>query len=405
MMRRRRLLAAALGLPLSAWALGAPKDPLPADDGVIAALLRADPGPVPQVWSALEEFEPQILWTRIERRPGRRPRLLHRSFGLDPKRWFAAASLVKLPIAIVTLERTNEIGLGTRWHDLRMEVRGAPQCIASELEREAEVSLEESLRRLLVISENPPYNRLYEWLGQAWLHRRLHELGYPHARLVSRLMSCSPDENRYTGEVRILDRRGRVLHRQAARRHARILRFPHGPVRVGSAWSADGILRPGPSDLSRANFLPLWDVHRMLITLVLPETVAPRQRFRLTAEQRAFLLDTMTMVPRMSPRPRFDEADYPDNYCKFLIVGDRPGRMPEDLSITNRIGEAFGYLSDVAYVHDRASGAEFFLSATVHVNADRVLNDGRYEYDTIGHPALGHLGRVILAAERAARGA
>jgi hypothetical protein len=37
------------------------------------------------------------------------------------------------------------------------------------------------------------------------------------------------------------------------------------------------------------------------------------------------------------------------------------------------------------------------LSATLYVNADGVLNDDRYEYDTIGYPFLAELGRRVLA--------
>ena len=46
----------------------------------------------------------------------------------------------------------------------------------------------------------------------------------------------------------------------------------------------------------------------------------------------------------------------------------------------NKVGRPFGYLADCAYISDAARGAEFFLSASLFVNADDVLGDGRYEY-------------------------
>jgi hypothetical protein len=54
----------------------------------------------------------------------------------------------------------------------------------------------------------------------------------------------------------------------------------------------------------------------------------------------------------------------------------------------------------VAYVQDARSGAEFLLGACIHVNADGIYNDDRYEYDEIGLPFLAALGRAVLAVER-----
>jgi hypothetical protein len=40
------------------------------------------------------------------------------------------------------------------------------------------------------------------------------------------------------------------------------------------------------------------------------------------------------------------------------------------------------------------------LSANLYANADGVLNDDRYEYDTVSRPFLAALGRAALAAEK-----
>ena len=48
---------------------------------------------------------------------------------------------------------------------------------------------------------------------------------------------------------------------------------------------------------------------------------------------------------------------------------------------------------------DSARGVEFLLSAVVYVNANGVLNDDQYEYDTIGFPFLRESGRHVYEAE------
>lgn len=60
------------------------------------------------------------------------------------------------------------------------------------------------------------------------------------------------------------------------------------------------------------------------------------------------------------------------------------------------MGRSFGTLADCAYISDAPRGAEFFLSASLYVNADDVLGDGRYEYAGIGWPFLAALGRAAL---------
>ncbi|MEL6716818.1 MAG: hypothetical protein AAFP86_23780, partial [Planctomycetota bacterium] len=47
----------------------------------------------------------------------------------------------------------------------------------------------------------------------------------------------------------------------------------------------------------------------------------------------------------------------------------------------NKVGWAYGYLTDAAYIHDAETGAEFILVGTIHVNKNRIFNDGVYEYE------------------------
>ena len=51
-----------------------------------------------------------------------------------------------------------------------------------------------------------------------------------------------------------------------------------------------------------------------------------------------------------------------------------------------------GCLSDVAYFADSTRHNEFLLSAVLYTNKDGVINDGAYEYTTIGLPFLARLG-------------
>ena len=70
-------------------------------------------------------------------------------------------------------------------------------------------------------------------------------------------------------------------------------------------------------------------------------------------------------------------------------------RKPESLTLIGKVGEAYGYLTDVEYITDASSDWECYLSANIYVNADGIFNDDKYEYENIGYPFLAALGRAV----------
>ena len=59
------------------------------------------------------------------------------------------------------------------------------------------------------------------------------------------------------------------------------------------------------------------------------------------------------------------------------------------------MGWAYGFLTDVSYVIDVKNNIEFMLAATIYVNQDEILNDDKYEYETIGLPLLHEVGNLV----------
>jgi hypothetical protein len=67
--------------------------------------------------------------------------------------------------------------------------------------------------------------------------------------------------------------------------------------------------------------------------------------------------------------------------------------------IFNKEGDAYGFLTDVAYIVDFDKKIEFMLSATIFCDTDGVINDDKTEYDTIGYPFMKALGQAIYQYE------
>ncbi len=362
----------------------------------LAAMRAATGAHLEEPWRAAR-FELQVLYTRIDRRPGAAPLLTHFRHGVMPERWFAPASLVKLPVAALALERVAELAARGIDRDTPFVLRGPPRCAQSAAAESASVT--RAIRRMFVVSENDPYNRLYELLGQDRIHTRLEAIGCPLSRIVSRIAPCSPADNRSTGVVEFIDPEGRTRARIDAATTPAARRFPHGRALKGRAWVERGNTIPGPHDFSTSNFIPLDEAHRMLIALVLPAAVAPEQRFRLDAPAHDYLRQCMGMLPAECADPVYDARDFPASYSKYLLGGSGLSALPAGVRSFNKVGRSYGTLADCAYISDTARGAEFFLSASIYVNEDDVLNDGKYEYRETGWPFLAALGRAALEVD------
>src|SRR5678815_2494230 len=67
--------------------------------------------------------------------------------------------------------------------------------------------------------------------------------------------------------------------------------------------------------------------------------------------------------------------------------------------VFNKVGWAYGFLTDISYVADFKNDIEFMLTATMYVNSDGILNDDKYDYDSVGYPFLYQLGQTIYRYE------
>ena len=94
--------------------------------------------------------------------------------------------------------------------------------------------------------------------------------------------------------------------------------------------------------------------------------------------------------------PVYDPDEYPDDYVKFLLSGLERVLPRERFRIYNKIGQAYGFTTENAWVVDPDSGRGFFLAATLYTNADGVLNDDVYEYETVAQPFLADLAEASV---------
>jgi hypothetical protein len=140
-------------------------------------------------------------------------------------------------------------------------------------------------------------------------------------------------------------------------------------------------------------------MEKMLRAVIFPEAVPPANRFNLSDEDYRFVWHYMGIFPRECDYPKYDSTYY-DGYVKFFLFGDSKAQQDGSVRVFNKVGEAYGTLTDVAYIVDFEHDVEFILAATILCNSDGIFNDDRYDYDRVGFPFLAKLGREVLQYEQ-----
>ena len=167
-------------------------------------------------------------------------------------------------------------------------------------------------------------------------------------------------------------------------------------IKKGKGFYAGDSLYHEPFDFGLKNYYPINTQHELLKRIIFPEQFLEQERFNLSAEQHEFLLNAMHTLPKNAG---YDGEEYYDSYGKFLIYGDTTEPIPDYIKIYNKVGYAYGTLTDCAYIKDTKNDIDFLVTATILVNNDGVFNDDQYEYDEIGIPFLAQLGRELYQLE------
>ena len=353
------------------------------EDPLKRVLASEDPH-IARVMADPEKYEVQVRYTRIQR-SGDSVSFADYDYRVDPHRYYYPASTVKFPIAVAALERLNELDSLDR--STRYYIEGDS----------VENSFAEDIVKVFAVSDNHANNRLFEFLGQDEINQRIRSKQAGPIRISHRL-GFHRDELPTRPLVLYLNDTLTTLSTPSVNTPLESLDL--SGIRKGVGYLEADSLVSGPFDFGLKNYLPLTTLHELMKRVIFPDRFPKDQQFHLSADQRAFLLDAMQILPREAG---YDEVMYPDGYCKFFLYGDTEQRIPDHLEIYNKVGFAFGTLTDCAYITDRASGVEFLLTATILVNENGIFNDDLYEYDEVGIPFLAALGRQVYEYEKEQR--
>ena len=349
-----------------------------------------------------DTFHYQLIYTKIDRDKNNQPHFTNYCYRVNRNEYFNPASMVKLPTALLALEKINTLN--------RYGInKNTTMLTDSAFSRQTKVKYDSSaadllpsvahyVKKIFLVSDNDAYNRLYEFVGQRQLNERLWQMGYTGTRITRRFVTMNEDENRHTNPIRFMQGDS-LLYLQLPAYNPDPFDF-HKKIGVGRAhYNRQDSLINAPMDFTTHNNFPLEDMQQVLQAAMFPNAVPAQKRFNLQPDDYAFLHRYMSELPGESDFPHYDTTEFFDSYTKFFMFKAWKSKIPPYVRVFNKTGWSYGFLTDVAYIVDFNSKIEFMVSGNIYVNSDGVLNDDKYEYEETGYPFFKEIGNIIYQYE------
>ncbi|MEM1259331.1 MAG: serine hydrolase [Bacteroidota bacterium] len=353
----------------------------PSFDNALDAALASSNEKIRRVMDGLEQHQVQIRFTQIDRE-GDSLVFTDYDFQVNSDNYFYPASTVKFPAAVTALEKLNE--LDSLHRDVTFYIEGDS----------VETTFARAIEEIFAVSDNDANNRLVEFLGFDDLNQRIGNKGTVPIRISHRLSTSNADDVTTKPLVIYKNDSSTVVSQPVVSSPPAKLTLKN--IKKGKGFYVGDSLYNEPFDFGLKNYYPVTAQHEVLKRVLFPKIFDQDERFTLSEDQHDFLLESMSALPYQAG---YDRLEYYDGYVKFFMFGDSKEPIPEHIKIYNKVGYAYGTLTDCAYIKDIKNNVDFMITATILVNKDGIFNDDNYEYDEIGIPFLAQLGREIYAYE------
>lgn len=368
-------------------------------------IMASDLPKIKAITDNLNKHEVQVIYTQIERDETGSPSFKTFDFQRDDFRYFYPASTAKLPVAVLAIQKVRqmqhdgiEISLDSRFEVF--DPKSGEVIIDKDSTAESGYpSIRHMIKKIFLVSDNDAYNYLFDFLGRDYVNNYLSVYGMEPSHLNHKFLYGA--DNKHTWEFKFYNEQNELVYEQARltstiERHRMPLK---GMIKGVGYTDNEGTLYNEPFNFSEKNYFSLTSLNKILIGVLFPKTLPLDQRFKINNEDHEFLQYWMSRNTFESEYPNYKTEGYYESYVKFLMFGDDKNPMPDNIRIYNKVGDAYGTLTDVAYIVDSENDIEFMLAATVHLNENQIFNDGVYEYDSLGFPFMAELGRQVYNYE------
>ena len=341
------------------------------------------------IYKNKENHNLQILYTKVVRDSLGMPSFIQYDYQADNNVYFYPASTMKLPIVALTLQKINEL----RNTGINITVESKILLLSAD-QITTETTFKDLISKVFLVSDNSASNILINFLGYNYFNQQMREKGLNTIVLNHKF---NPDPYVKTDwKIYTLDRD--LISKDETQEiieHNNLDNLLQGKFQI-----LNGEKVATPFNFKTKNKASLRDLDGVMKRIIYPDLFQEQDRINLSDQDYNFLRYWMSRFTFEDVGLEYQkDSKYFDSYNKFFIYGDSTNTIDRKIRIYNKVGVAYGALTDISYIRDYQKKIEFFLSATIYVNQNQIVNDNIYEYDDVGIPFLAELARQVYKLE------
>ena len=341
------------------------------------------------IYKNKENHNLQILYTKVVRDSLGMPSFIQYDYQADNNVYFYPASTMKLPIVALTLQKINEL----RNTGINITVESKILLLSAD-QITTETTFKDLISKVFLVSDNSASNILINFLGYNYFNQQMREKGLNTIVLNHKF---NPDPYVKTDwKIYTLDRD--LISKDETQEiieHNNLDNLLQGKFQI-----LNGEEVATPFNFKIKNRASLRDLDGVMKRIIYPDLFQEQDRINLSDQDYNFLRYWMSRFTFEDIGIEYQkDSQYFDSYNKFFIYGDSTNTIDRKIRIYNKVGVAYGALTDISYIRDYQKKIEFFLSATIYVNQNQIVNDNIYEYDDVGIPFLAELARQVYKLE------
>ena len=337
-----------------------------------------------------DNYEIQILYTEVSKNSIGQSEFSDFQFQLNDEKYFYPASTIKLPIAVMALSKINELRAEGSTLSPKSKIK------LSLINNNQEIILKDSITSfqnliadVFLVSDNSASNVLIDFIGYNYFNSSMSNSGFENTYLNHKF---NPDP--YVDSTWIISTLDNETISSNANQITVLASSNISNLKKGEKRFIDGEIKNESLDFSSKNRSSLTDMHNIIKNLIYPEISI--SKFNLNVEDYDFLRYWMSRFTYEDLGAKYiGDAKFFKSYNKFFIHGTDTILNNTDIRVYNKIGQAYGTSTDSAYIKNYKEDVEFFLTATIYTNKNKIINDNIYEYGEAAIPFLSRLSKAL----------
>ena len=337
-----------------------------------------------------DNYEIQILFTEVSKNSVGQTEFSDFQFQLNDEKYFYPASTIKLPITVLALSKINE--LRPEGSNISPKSKIKLSLVNNNNEiilKDSITSFQNLIADVFLVSDNAASNVLIDFIGYNYFNSSMSNLGFENTYLNHKF---NPDP--YVESSWIISNLYDEVISSNENQKTVLASSNISNLNKGDKTFIDGEIKNESLDFSLKNRSSLTDMHNIMKNLIYPEISI--SKFNLNVEDYDFLRYWMSRFTHEDLGAKYVGDDkFFNSYNKFFIHGTDTILNSTDVRVYNKIGQAYGTSTDSAYIKNYIEDVEFFLTATIYTNKNKIINDNIYEYRETAIPFLSKLSKAL----------